>query len=253
MSNAAINTRVPSCSVSILTARCDIKFMQQTIPHLIRMCRYPFVERILHVDDPTLRGEYLTRPDIASAEEHYSICQRLLAAGIVDRVERIRYDRDTLVQTGKKHFGRVAPFTHDVHGYPIHGSAFCIDDVNTDYMVHFDCDMLLHSDPEFSWIAKGIELMEKHEDILFASPLAGPPSKHGTLKQDPDAKFRIDEAAGCYRFQTFTSRKFLVNRKRLSAHLPVPLVFTSVRQRLKSLFTRKSCLWNWEVMISKHL
>lgn len=244
---------LPVCSVSILTARCDIKFMQHTIPHLIRMCNYPFAERILHVDDPTIRGEYLSRPDIATAEEHLQICQQLMEQGVVDRVEQIKYDKTTIRSLAAKHFASRPGYTHDVHGYPIHGSAFAIEDSKTDYFVHFDCDMLLHSRPDFSWIKAGIELLEKDSKILFVSPRSGPPMPGNKLKQDDGVNYQHDAEAGCFRFKTFTSRKFLVSKSRLEQHLPVPLAYTSRRQRLKSLFSGKSPLWNWEVMISRHL
>ena len=47
-------------------------------------------------------------------------------------------------------------------------------------MLHYDSDMLLHQQKDYSWVDEGIKLMEEHPEIMAIRPLAGPPTKDGT-------------------------------------------------------------------------
>ena len=81
----------PSCDLSILVARTDTRFMLQTIPHLVRTCRFPFARRFLMVDTPPLGRRYGRKPGIGTAEELQACCTRLLQAGVIDAIVPIYY------------------------------------------------------------------------------------------------------------------------------------------------------------------
>ena len=231
-----------------MVARTDIPFMMHTIPHLVRMCRFNFLERVLFIDTAPLSGKYKNRPGIGTMEQLRECCDRLLAAGIVDRVADIDYSKQYQKHCYQKYFGRVLRYTHNYRGYPIFGSIFSLEFLKGDYVVHFDSDMLLYQHPDSNWIQSGIDLIGSAPDVMFVSPLSGPPSQDGSLKQRGVAY--THDQRGFYRFKEFTSRKYLVNRKRLEQLAPVQPRWLSEKRRIASLFTGKSALQNWEIMIS---
>ena len=240
-----------SCSLSIMVARTDIPFMMDTIPHLVKMCRFNFLERVLFIDTAPLSGKYKNRPGIGTMQQLRKCCNRLLELGIVDRVADIDYSKHYQQKCYQKYFGRVLGHTHNYRGYPIFGSIFSLEFLKGDYVAHFDSDMLLYQQPNYNWIQTGIDLIESQADIMFVAPLSGPPSSNGHLKQRRVAY--THDPRGFYGFKEFTSRKFLVNRKRLEQLAPVQPIWLSWKQRLASLFTGKSALQNWEIMISNRL
>jgi hypothetical protein len=241
----------PNCTLSILVARTDIPFMMQTIPHLVKECQFEFTERVLIIDTAPLSGNYRHRPGIGTLEELRLCCQQLKEQKVVDKLLDIDYSENYRKQVYQKHFGRDVKTTHNYRGYPILGSIFAIESAASDYIVHFDSDMLLYQQTGHSWIQDGIKLMEENPDIMFVTPLSGPPSGDGSLKQR-GVKYQR-HASGHYSFTDFTSRKFLVNRQRLEQMLPLQPLWISWKRRLLSYFTGQSAMWNWEVMVSHRL
>ena len=242
---------LPTCSLSILVARTDIPFMMQTISHLVKTCQFDFVERVLVIDTAPLSDTFRKRPGIGSLEQLRLCCQELLERGVVDRLVDINYAEDYCKQTYLKHFGCNLRAKHDFRGYPILGSVFSLESAIGDYVVHFDSDMLLHQEDGHSWIQDGINLLQRHPDVMFVSPLSGPPSQDGSLSQRGIPYQKSSDEF--YNFKDFTSRKFLVNRKKLEQVLPLKPSWISWKKRLASHFTGKSAMWSWEVMISNRL
>ena len=111
--------------------------------------------------------------------------------------------------------------------------------------------MLLHSEPGYSWIESGIQLIDDVEQILFISPLSGPPTEDGTLQQG-NTSYEVDPR-GFYSFKDFTSRKYLFSRSRLERSLPYQPLWISKKRKLLSYITGESALWSWEVIASKKL
>jgi hypothetical protein len=97
----------------------------------------------------------------------------------------------------------------------------------------------------------GIQLIDDVEQILFVSPLSGPPTEDGTLHQG-NTHYELDPR-GFYVFKEFTSRKYLLSRKRLEQSLPYQPLWISRKRKLLSYITGQSALWSWEVIASKKL
>lgn len=251
----------PSCSVWILVARTDIPFMMNTIPHLMRMSNFPFEEKVLAIDTAPLSGEKVKRLGVGTMDQLRDRTEQLLKKGIVDRPVDINYNQDYQQQVYRKHFGSPIRSTHNYKGYPILGTIFTIEECKSDYMLHFDSDMLLHQKPDYSWVEEAINLMEKHPEIISFRPLTGPPTEDGEIYQrmsyekDPD---------GFYKFKFFGSRVYLINRKRFDKLLPLPIIWRSYRKKFMNnlplklqtqvnYITGKGKLDSWEIMVSKQL
>jgi hypothetical protein len=255
-------TRIPSCSLWIFVARTDIPFMMHTIPHLVRMSHFPFEERVLVIDTAPLSGDKVNRPGIGSMEDLRRGTAELLEAGVVDRLVDINYDSAYHRRVYQKHFGSPLPFTHNYKGYPILGSVFKIEDCQSDYILHFDSDMLLYQSADYSWIEEGMRLIASHPELMSIQPLPGPPTGEAgkmyqavPYEQDPD---------GFCKFKFFGSRTYLINRKRFDELLPLPIVLRSYRNNwlnrlpigpktLYSILTKKGSLDSWEIMVSRKL
>jgi len=241
-----------ACTLSILACRFDVPYLELTIPHLVRACNYRFVERLLNIDvgaGTAKRGVATTNPDIDALRE----CGwRLVVAGVIDRV--IEFDDSLKRNTAlsRKHFGKRLPFARDCRGVPLWGWINALEACRTEYLVHFDCDMLLHQRSGHSWIADGIQLSERRPDVMFVLPLPGPPAADGRLFQKKGDNYQHD-AEGFYRFKSFTSRKFLVKRSRFEKLLPLRPLYISWKRRLLQAVTGRNSLRNWETMVSRRL
>lgn len=242
---------LPSCSLWIFVARTDIPFMMETIPHLARINNFAFEEKVLAIDTAPLTGEKVNRPGVGTMQELRDCARQLLEMGAVDRAIDINYDSSYRDRVYRKHFGTPMRATHNYKGYPILGSIFKIEECKSDYMLHFDSDMMMYQNPDCSWIAEGIELMEAHPQMLFVRPLAGPPSDKPVTEPFE-------------RFSSFGSRVYLINCQRFDRLLPLPIIWRSYYQKifdrlpnnLKTTInhlTGKGKLESWEIMVSRKL
>lgn len=249
----------PSCSLAILVARTDIPFMMHTIPHLVKMCNFPFTERLLVVDAGKLSGDYLRRPGIGSLEDLRACCQQLLDDGVMTRTIDIDFSDAYRERVYRKHFqGRIRE-THNYRGAPVLGYITCIEQTQGDYVLFFDCDMLLYQQPGHSWIADAIQLMEQHPDLMNVLPLAGPPAVTGRGHAYENA--RCDRhPEGFYKLKRFTSRRFLLHRQRFEDFLPLTVKWLPPRNKPRwmptgvalalSQITGRGGLERWENLMS---
>jgi hypothetical protein len=251
----------PTCALWILTARTDIPFMMQTIPHLIRMSNFPFTEKVLAIDTAPLTGDKINRPGVGTMEQLRDCTQQLLDDGVVDRVVDVNYDPQYQQQVYLKHFGTPIWQTHNYKGYPILGTIFTIEEPKADYLVHFDSDMLLYQNPDYSWIEAGIKLMERRGEIMSIRPLTGPPKTEGEIYQEKH--FTRDEE-GFFKFKFFSSRVYLIKRQRFEQLLPMPIIWRRYRQawlnylplgvkNILNYLTKKGKIDSWEIMVSAEL
>ena len=230
-----------SCSLWFLVARTDVPFMMQTIPHIIKMCNYPFAQKVVAVDTSTLSGDYISRPCIGTFTELRQCCDKLLNSGVVDRIVNVDFSGDYQEIVYKKHFGKSIGQTHNYRGAPVLGYIFLLEQAESDYLVHFNTDMLIYQHSKYNWIEEGIKTMRGYNEIACVTPLSGPPAKDGLLHQKvPYEK----DPKGFYRFKQFTSRKFLVDIKRFEKLLPLKILW-------KAEAGRK--LDKWEIMVSHRL
>jgi hypothetical protein len=242
-----------SCDLSILVARTDTRFMLQTIPHLVRTCRFPFARRFLMLDTAPLGRRYGRKPGIGTAEELLACCTQLLQAGVVDAITPINYSPRYRRRTYRKHFAVPMRQTHSNGGYPILGSIAAIEESRADFFVHFDSDMLLYQDSGFSWIDQGIRLLRENPDLLAVLPRSGPPHRDGRLRQQEETGEAFEpDARGIYCFKTFTSRGFLIDRRRFDRLLPLRPMLPLV-ELLRNYLTAHNTMPEWETMIGYRL
>jgi len=160
--------------------------------------------------------------------------------------------KEEVVSFSTIHLGKPYLQTHCFRGYPIHGSAWQFHQSQSDYILHLDCDMLFYEKDGFSWIKKGVELMEQNEDILSVLPLGGPPTIDGSLCQG-STNYSVDREREIYLFKNFTSRHYLIHRKRFFELLPMRPLWLSWREPIKSRLFGKGKMLCWESIVESSL
>ena len=240
------------CELFILVARTDIAYLPYTISHLVRSCRGRVSKRTVLMDTAEVKGYFLKERELGTIDQLRSECLKFKEDNTVDEIVELKYDRKEIKKLYKKHFGMNLRETHCFRGYPYYGSVWPIENTGAEYILHLDSDILIHQDEGASWIDEGMELMEKHEDLLCVLPLSGPPAANKEIHQG-NVPYTLD-LEGFYRFKVeFTSRLYLLNRKRFQSLLPMKLSWLSWREPIKSFLFKKGNLLCWEVTVSKAL
>lgn len=252
-----------SCSLWIIVARTDVAFMMHTIPHLVRMCKYPFKERVLAVDTSMPKHEKRQRPDIGTLSDLRDNCNRLINEGITDRVIDIDFSDEYRRRIYKKHFGTSRlKETHNYKGAPYLGYSFCIEESQTEYILHFDCDMLLYQQYGFSWVEKGIDILEKYPEVMWVRPSAGPQTERLNPYRDKNNLKKYSN--GFYRLEGFASRCFLLNKKHFENIFPIKILWAKKQGRKKDKMPRKAIeyfnyftgsgqLESWEITVGARM
>ncbi len=247
-----------NCTLSITVARTDVTFMMQTIPHLVKSCQFSFDKSILFVDASPLKPALRDRPHVGTLEQLRNCCKKLVDNGIVDDCIDIDFSDKTRKKTYQKHFGKDIKRTFDFRGSSVFNYIFSIDseELDTDYIVHFDSDILLYQQSDYNWIEEGIELLNENQDIICVLPLSGPPTEDGSLKQR-EVLYNQDDR-GFYSFKNFTSRVFLLNRQRFDSFLPLKTTKLPLKGRIRKFINTKDIkalndVTTWEAMVSHQL
>jgi hypothetical protein len=177
----------------------------------------------------------------------------LLQAGVVDGIVPIDYAPHHRRRLYGKYFAIPVRQTHSNGGYPILGSMAAIEESRADFLVHFDSDMLLYQEPGFSWIDQGIRLLRENPDLLAVLPRSGPPHRDGRLRQQEETGEAFEpDPRGIYCFKTFTSRVFLIERRRFDRLLPLRPRLPVV-ELLRNYLTGRNTMPEWEIMIGYRL
>ena len=240
-----------SCALSIMAARPDLAFLPHTIPHLSRQAGPSITSRLLFLDTAPLGPKFRDRPNIGSLEDLRDCCARLIDDGHVDRVVDISYAKADTSTVLRRYFGKGVWETHNWRGYPTYGSIFSLERCGSEFVLHFDSDMLVHRAQDHDWVRRGMELIDSRDDVLFAAPLSGPPAADGGLRQR-GVDYQLDPD-GFYAFREWTSRKYLVRLERLHDLLPIRPMWLSWKRRLLSQITRRSALQNFEILVTRRM
>jgi hypothetical protein len=235
-----------NCTFLLLTSPRDREFVIFTLPHLLRMCSFPFYEVIVVIDDLP-KG----RPASDFSDEcgkFFSLVEGWQSRGLIGRfilLSEISFDDIT-----EKYFGTNVLQTRDYRGVPLFGWVAGLEVAKSEFVVHFDSDILLFQASDYSWINDGMTLISDDPDAMFVSPLPGPPAIDGRLRGQVVAPTL--DTRGNFRFKTFSSRRFLVNKVRLGKLLPTPLRRISEKQ-ISPTDRSYGTLCSWEDCVSSAL
>ena len=235
-------------SCFIFVARSDATYLPETLPRLCQMiakanCK---VEIVLDTTPPKgVLGKSLAQSQLSDITAILETIQKDHSF----EIEHFSSDHPKETRhLSKLHFGKPYRETHCFRGYPLLGSIRQFHKDDSDYVLHFDSDMLFHEAEGFSWIESGIELMEEHDDIVCVLPRGGPPASNDFLFQGT-TDYKIDQERGIYLFKNFTSRHYLVHRKRFLELLPMKPIWLSWREPIKSMLLGNGKMLCWETIV----
>jgi hypothetical protein len=249
---SAIDEALPSLSSFIFTARSDASFIAHTLPGLFQMLRKANSTPHVVVDATTpggVLGKTLLQTQLSGLLDKLNSLQE---EGHLFEIDQFSPDPKEVQQLSSIHFGAPYRETHCFRGYPIHGSIRQFHQKESDYVLHLDCDMLFYEDDGFSWINEGVKMMEENEDILCVLPRGGPPTSDGNLHQGT-THYKKDDSRGVYLFKNFTSRHYLIHRKRFLNLLPMKPTWLSWREPIKSRLFGSGKMLCWETTVEKAL
>lgn len=242
------------CTLSVTVAPTDAGFLRQTLPHIARASRFPFAHRMVLADVDPVSGKFVRRPP-GSVERLRALLDELRDQRLIDEWVPIEASSPRVRDAWRGRLSRRASHARDYRGSPIASYLLSLELCPTPYLMHVDGDMLIHQPPDQpSWVRRGIDLLERHEDVGAALPLSGPPRADGVVhSRKPYAR----DPRGFLRFRSFTSRVFLIERARVEALYPLDPRWpwtTPPGRRLTNLARRlrgESTLPTWERMMER--
>ena len=240
-----------SIQAFIFTARSDAKFIENTLPYLIKLLEKSASEITLILDTRDPSGVLGSTLSQSSLNEISSKIENLQSNFNFEFLAT-SYDSKSVHSKNRVQFNYPHRETHCFRGYPIYGSFKQFTDTEAKYILHFDCDMIFYEEPNFSWINEGVRVMEENEDILCVLPRGGPPTKDGLLHQGT-TDYNIDEKRGLYLFKNFTSRHYLIHRERFLSLLPLKPLWLSWREPIKSRLFGTGKMLCWESIVEHAL
>jgi len=214
-----------ACSIVMLAGPGDHDSVQVIFNHVVRTSRYPFSFRALTLDTLPSRKYPIGSP---ATVKLLKTANAMLSAGEIDAIFSTA---EVSPEIEARHFGHRLKRKRDFRGIPLLGWAIGIERAPTDFICHFDSDILMHAWEGYSWVSAALQQLANDPAIMFVAPAGGPPL-NGSV--NPTSQ------------KTFSSRRFVVDRRRLSALLPLPATHNSWKRRLLMYLGGESSYWPWE-------
>ncbi|MCX7304370.1 MAG: glycosyltransferase family 2 protein [Hyphomicrobiales bacterium] len=150
----------------------------------------------------------------------------------------VDYGKDAKTAVSRYFFDRDAIPDKAWDGGPFYCYFDGLKSAGEGYVLHMDADMIFGGQSQ-SWIAEAIDLLRRREDLLFVSPLAGPPHPEGLKGGHVNAgDFYKTEMIGgrpAYRFRSVSTRIFLTDMARFKTRIgALPLDRPDASQRLRA-------------------
>lgn len=217
-----------ACSIVMLAGPGDHDTVQVMFNHAVRTSHFTFSFRALTLDTLPSRKYPAGSPATAKLLD---TAHAMLSAGEIDAVFSTAELTDEIEA---KHFGHELKRKRDFRGIPLLGWAIGIEHAPTNFICHFDSDILMHASDQYSWVSAALQQLANDPSIMFVAPAGGPP---------------LNGSVNPVRRKIFSSRRFVVDRRRLSALLPLPARHNSWKRRLLMYLGGESSYWPWEAHV----
>lgn len=211
--NAAVSFTVNVCN-------SDAPYLEQTLRHMMRQLNFPFVERVATYDPGRQEGKYAERIQGTQSEVE-RILERLLADGVIDRVDVVPWTEDEQQRILQKYFGGRQVDLKDFSGAPIYQYLYAMDACRGDYLFHVDSDMLFYRAGERSWLYDGLDLLKRESRVIVATPQGGPPQARNWLERLTGHSFEPRPTRDWHHADFVSTRYFLMDVARFHACLPL--------------------------------
>ena len=231
----------PAVSFTVNACNSDAPYLEPTLRHMMRQLDFPFIERIVTYDPGRQEGKYAERiQGTQNAVEQ--ILDRLLADGVIDRVDVVPWTDAEQQRILSRYFGDARVDLKDFSGAPIYQYLYAMDACKGDYIFHVDSDMLFHRPPGTpSWIHTGLDLLRREPRVIVATPQGGPPQARNWLERLTGHSFERAPREDWHHAAFTSTRYFLMDVARFHACLPLEQSKPGepLENSLSHTFTRK--------------
>jgi hypothetical protein len=200
----------PPVTLEITLAPPDLRHAVHILPHQLGVWARQVREILCVVDLRPVPG----RPDRLwkkDGEELLDLVDACCSRFSHARRRTVDYRTPTSTAISSMFFrGRQLP-AKTSRGGPFYAYFFGLHAAKYDYILHLDSDMLFGGGSQ-TWVREAVGLLRDRRDVLVAQPLPGPPTADGrVLAEGAEPE---PHASPAFRFETFTTRYFLLDRNR---------------------------------------
>lgn len=206
----------------------DTNYAHLTVPRLLA-AHTDAAEKLLVVDVCKPPRTNLVDPEIRFPEPRYServativeLAENWHREGLVDRVKILRPGDELFTKLNHKYLSGDVFQTHDYGGCALMAYWAAFELTTTDWLVHYDADMLLHQEEGYSWAAEAIPQILSNESVIAAIPRPAAPDKVSPDAPSREEAIPFETVTGGWLNFWFSTRCFLFSLKRLREQLPI--------------------------------
>jgi hypothetical protein len=237
-------------TLQINLAPPDYRYAQHILPHQLDVW-YDQVDEVLFTcETRRSAGRFGSRWE-EFKERLDTLLEALSEQYPATRTVGLDYSSDQMAEVARFFFDLDEMPPKDFRGGPFYAYFFGLHAAQHPHVLHLDADMLFGGQSA-SWMAEALRVLQQNPNVLSVSPHPGPPrrdaesSSPGRVTLSPEQKpFRITPR--------FTTRVFLMDRRRLVREGPLPLERPSVLGVLKARLLQNSPGAVPEDLIQKHM
>jgi hypothetical protein len=195
----------------------DVTYARLTVPRLVEAHRDGVRETLAVVDCCRPQRTQTVDPDARfpqpafrrRVDEVRALAEDLKRGGLLDRVYYMEEGCDYFLLLSRRYTRSLVKESHACRATGFMAYLLMFELPRTRYVLHYDADMLLFQAPGFDWPAEALRLMAAEEEAVAGSCQVHPPPADAA----PAGPF--------LRVRWFSTHCFLMDRGRLSRHLPL--------------------------------
>jgi len=210
MSPAAVTLQVSLSPI-------DYPFARLILPHQLRQWAGQVADVLLVTDTHKVKmGRF------AEGWEKHRGPLADLTAGLSAQYPNVRavdvdFGPEATKRVSDRYFGGRPVPPKDLRGTPVYPYYWALDASPQDIVLHIDSDMMFGGGSQL-WASEAVALFDAEPDMLFCSPLAGPPTRDGSLPGQPAAA-PYGAKPNAFRFAGVSSRIFCLSKRRFAERI----------------------------------
>ncbi len=161
----------PTHPVALLVKACiqDTEFLDCAVRHIVAQLSGPdlFAERVLLLD-LNRQGEFLRQfSSTGTGLTLQAAAERLLEAGVVDRVLVAPSDEAVIRAINRRWFNTESAHTHTVEGVPVASQLYAFEQMVCDRVLQVDVDALVAvRDPQHRYLCEMLAVLDEHTHVV---------------------------------------------------------------------------------------
>jgi hypothetical protein len=218
----------PSVTLQISLSPADYRHACELLPHQVRQWRGQASEILITADYQHGAGRFST--NWKEGEDRIAALAESIPGA---RFIRVDYGAAARARVSEEFFGGQPIPAKDFRGGPFYAYFFALNAAAHDNVFHTDSDIFFGGGSR-TWMMEALAHMHTHKDVLFSSPLPGPPSADGGLRSQSAEPEPGPQPA--FQFHSMTTRLFLLSRRRFRETVKaLRSRFPSPRETVKAL------------------